>query len=70
MSERKYYRSRAYHKAIEFISLNDGPDDCDALDIGAVSGLVTVVLASEVWNIPQQVVAADVVAFRAKAVEA
>lgn len=58
-----YYRSRAYRKAVMFIALNDETGAPDALDVEAIR-YPTVILASEVWNIPVEVVAADVVAIR------
>lgn len=61
---RSYYRSRAYRKAVFFIALNDDVGAPDALDAGEVAGYTTVVLCSEVWSIPQEVVAEDVVRCR------
>ena len=56
--------SPEYHKGVEFIALNDGPGDKDALNAAPLSDTVTVVMLSEMFGISSMAVADDVVEAR------
>jgi len=54
-------RRADYRDAIDWVAQNDSPADKDALDPEAVSMLVTAVLISDIFNVPSNMVGADIV---------
>jgi hypothetical protein len=54
----------AYRRAIEWVAFNDGAGDPDALDPEVVSGLTTVVLLADLFEVEAEKVGRDVVRFR------
>lgn len=54
----------SYRNAVDFIALNDSPGDNDPADI--LKGYASVVLVSEIFGVPTDRVACDVLRVRAK----
>ncbi len=56
----------SYREAVEWIALNDGPGDSDALEPDAIRGNLTVHLIADLFEVPAQKVGEDIVKYRRK----
>lgn len=62
MTTARRLKRLGYAKAVQWIADNDAPGDDDSAE--DMFGYLTVALASEVYDVPQETIARDVWAFR------
>jgi len=56
----------SYKQAIEFVANEDSAGDGDALDANEVQWLITAVLVADIFDVPNEKVGKDIVAYRKK----
>lgn len=54
----------SYREAVAWVALNDSAADDDALEVEAVSGLVSTVLVADIFDVDPERVARDIIRVR------